>query len=85
MDGGAGLSSPAPPIINVTGKPEQRLSVNPALWSVPVDKIFVSGTFQPQTIPKINGSNHAVEHKTKGKWNANHAGLAVRDRALETA
>jgi hypothetical protein len=50
-----------------------------------VDKIFVSGTFQPPIITDINVSNHAVEQTTKGKWNANHAGLAVRDRALETA
>jgi hypothetical protein len=50
-----------------------------------VDKIFVSRTFQPQIIAKINGSNHAVEQKTKGKWNAKRAGLAVRDRPLETA
>jgi len=50
-----------------------------------VDKIFVSGTFQPQIIANINVINHAVEQTTKGKWNANDAGLAVRDRPLETA
>jgi hypothetical protein len=83
LDDEARLSSPSAPVLNITGKPEKRLSANPALSLLPVGKIFVSGTFQPQIISKISVSNYAVEQKTKGKWNANHVGLAVRDRCLE--